>query len=77
MITCDLCVRGILHNFQWGNPCPTCQGRGELSLARVCELLGENPSTVVKLLKPRRRMRPKTAARLLDKLLGLLATPRA
>ncbi|MDD1677637.1 MAG: hypothetical protein LUO93_00440 [Methanomicrobiales archaeon] len=71
-ILCDLCTRGIVHNSPWGEPCKVCLGRGSLTLARVCRLLGENESTVVKLLKPRRRMRVKTAARLLDKLCELI-----
>lgn len=74
MITCDLCTRGILKRGDWGEPCPTCLGKSELTLERVCILLEECPSTVVKLLKPRRRMRAKTAARLLDKLLRLQAS---
>jgi hypothetical protein len=47
-------------------------GKGELTLERVCLLLEECPSTVIKLLKPRRKMRVKTAARILDKILTLL-----
>ena len=71
-LPCDLCVRGIVRTSPWGEPCRVCLGRGSLTLARVCKLLGENPSTVVKLLKPRRRMRLKTAARLLEKLCALI-----
>lgn len=75
MIRCDApnCTRGLIHRPEgFADPCPVCRGTGELTLARVCALLEENPSTVVKLLKPRRRMRAKTAARLLDKILALL-----
>ena len=74
MITCDLCTRGIIHKTEWGEPCPVCMGKGELTLERVCLLLDECPSTVVKLLKPRRKMRAKTAARLLDKLCTIIET---
>lgn len=78
VIACDSpgCTRGLIHlPGGFANPCSVCLGSGELTLARICSLLGENRSTVIKLLKPRRRMRAKTASRMLDKLLTLLATP--
>src|SRR5579875_1440263 len=80
MIRCDVpgCVRGIVHRpGGFGDPCKVCGGKGTLPLARVCSLLSENRSTVVKLLKPRRRLRPKTAARLLDKIIALVEAPQS
>lgn len=68
------CVRGLVHrDGGWADPCRVCGGIGQLSFAELCRRLGEHESTVVKLLKPHRRMRVRTAARILDKLLEELA----
>ena len=75
MIACDApgCVRGLIHRAGgWADPCKFCGGIGAVSLAEVCRRIGENESTVRRLLRPRYRMRPKVAARILDKLLEAL-----
>ena len=76
-VTCDApgCVRGLVHREGgWADPCKFCGGDGGISFAALCRRLGEHESTVVKLVKPRRRMRAKTAARILDKILNLMET---
>lgn len=74
IVACDApgCVRGLVHrDGGWADRCAFCGGAGGISFAELCRRLGEHESTMVKLLKPRRRMRPKTAARILDKLLAV------
>lgn len=76
IVACDVggCVRGLVHRAGgWADPCKFCGGAGGISFAELCRRLNEHESTVVKLLKPRRRMRARTAARILDKLLALVA----
>lgn len=70
-VSCDApgCVRGLVHHDEWADPCKFCGGVGFLSFAEVCRRIDENESTVRKLLRPNRRMRPKTAARIMEKLL--------
>jgi hypothetical protein len=69
VIRCDApgCRSGVLHTTAFGEPCPTCKGRGELHLAEVARLLGENETTLKKLMKLRGRMRVRTCRRILDK----------
>jgi hypothetical protein len=77
-IACDApgCIRGVVRGHSaFGDPCPVCVGRGSLSLATVCTYIQENESTVRKLLRPNRRMRPKVAARICAKLVALV-TPK-
>jgi hypothetical protein len=72
-IRCDLCKAGLVGRAHspthpahiWPERCPFCAGRGSLSLERVCEKIGENVSTVRKLLRPKARMRAKVAHRIL------------
>ena len=71
-IQCDLCVRGVVHYGDWGLTCKFCSGRGSFTLAHLCRALGENESTVRKLLKPRRKMRVKTAYRIFLKLMDII-----
>lgn len=75
MIACDApgCVRGLVHRAGgWADPCKLCEGLGVVSLAAICKRIGEHESTVRRLTRPRCRMRPKVAARILDKLLEVL-----
>lgn len=79
MIRCDApgCRAGILHVGAFGKPCPTCNGKGELNLAQVSRLLDEDEAIIRKLVKMRGRMRPKTCARILDKVaLVIWPTPK-
>lgn len=74
VVLCDVggCVRGLVHREGgWADPCKFCGGAGCVSFAELCRRLGEYESTVVKLLKPHRRMRARTAARILDKIVSL------
>jgi hypothetical protein len=72
IIACDRCTCGFIHRPDgWSDPCPFCKGLGGITFAELCRRLEENESTVIKLFKPLRAMRAKTAARILDKLLAL------
>lgn len=71
-IVCDApgCVRGLVHRAGgWADPCKVCGGLGGVALGTLCKRINEHESTVRRLFKPTRRMRSKTAARILDKLL--------
>ena len=73
---CDApgCVRGLVHlPGGWADKCNRCGGAGGISLAELCRRIGEHDSTVRRLLRPSRRMRARTAARILDKLLAEMA----
>lgn len=72
IIACDApgCVRGLVHrDGGWADPCRVCGGSGGVALGAICKRIGEHESTVRKLLKPGRRMRPKVAVRIMGKLL--------
>lgn len=73
-ILCDApgCIRGLVHRpTGFADPCKICLGRGSISLATLCKYLGENESTVGKLLRPHKRMRPRVAARICAKLVAI------
>lgn len=70
-IVCDVCRRGLIHGPEWSRPCPVCKGRGSMSLATLCELIGEWESTVRKLFRTNKKMRAKVAARICDKIVNL------
>ena len=75
-IACDApgCVRGLVHlPGGWADKCKRCGGAGAVSLAELCRRIGEHESTVRRLLRPNRRMRSRTTARILDKLLAEMA----
>jgi excinuclease UvrABC ATPase subunit len=77
MILCDApgCIRGILRPMQtsaFGNPCPICQGAGQLRLVDVARILDEDEAMVRRLMRPHRKMRVKTCQRILDKLAEVL-----
>ena len=71
-ITCDLCsAHGWLScgtPQDWPVPCDVCDGRGSLSLHAIAEMLDEDPGALYRLFEI--RVRPRTALRLLDKLLA-------
>lgn len=75
MIICDArgCVRGIIHRAEgFGDPCKVCSGAGRLSLSTIAKRIGENESTLRKILKPHRKMRVKVTARICAKIMGLI-----
>jgi ribosome-binding protein aMBF1 (putative translation factor) len=71
---CDApgCVRGVVHAGAFGEPCNVCGGRGSVSLAELARRLDEDEA-IIKRLTTKRKMRPKTCQRLLDKLLAIVA----
>lgn len=67
------CVRGLVHrDGGWADPCKTCGCAGYLTFAELCRRIHEHESTVIRILKPHRSMRAKTAARILHKLIALV-----
>ena len=81
MIRCDAsrCVRGLIdnriHGKDWPQACPVCNGAGELAIAEIARRINERPDLVSALLKPRRGMRTRTAARLCAKLVRFVEPP--
>lgn len=76
-VTCDTCeARGWLPppvpliETGWPRKCEFCSGKGSMSLHAIAEALDEDPGVLYRLSEL--RVRPKTAARLLDKILMLL-----
>ena len=74
MVKCDVagCVRGLVHRGEWADPCPFCGGAGYVSWEALAERLGECVSTLRKLDRPHRKMRAKTAARLVEKIMEVV-----
>lgn len=75
IVVCDAngCVRGLVHRAGgWADPCKVCGGSGGVPLGTLCNRIGEHESTVRKLLKPGRRMRPKVTARIMGKILDVV-----
>lgn len=73
-ITCDFCsAQGWLScgtPQDWPVPCHVCDGRGSLSLHAIAEILGEESGALYRLSE--QRVRPRTAIRLLNKLLTFI-----
>ena len=71
---CDApgCVRGVVHVGAFGEPCKICAGQGELTLAELARVLGENEQILARLSKMRRKMRVSTCQRLLGKLMSVI-----
>ena len=83
-VSCDLCC-GLgwvpptskdaniysLHDapgsLGWPTRCTLCGGKGDISLRSIATCIGEDPGALYRLSEL--RVRPKTASRLLDKLL--------
>lgn len=77
-IACDTCeARGWLPSedltFEtgWPRKCFFCSGKGSMSLHAIATALDEDPGVLYRLSES--RVRPKTASRLLDKLILLLS----
>ena len=74
-VTCDTCsALGWMScgsPLSWAVPCEVCDGKGSLSLHAIAEAFDEDPGVLYRLSEL--RVRPKTALRLLDKLLMLAA----
>lgn|GEM_PF-3407770 len=76
IVACDApgCVRGLVHRpGGWADPCRVCGGSGGIPFGTLCKRIGEHESTVRRLLKPGRRMRAKTASRIMGKILDVVA----
>jgi hypothetical protein len=76
IVACDAsgCVRGLVHrDGGWADPCKVCGGTGGVPLGTLCKRIGEHESTVRKILKPGRRMRPRVTARIMGKILDVVA----
>lgn len=75
-VTCDPCsgTGWILPKTAppdgWPDRCMTCYGKGDLSLHSIATAIDEDPGALYRLLES--RVRPKTARRLLDKLLAFI-----
>ena len=80
-VTCDICrgigwlpPRGGIDNSialgAWPDMCSICGGKGDLSLHLIAKAIDENPGVLYRLFDL--RVRPKTARRLLDKLLTFI-----
>lgn len=70
MVRC-VCVRGwVAQTGTWPNPCPVCEGYGEISLNRLGYLLREHRSTLARIDEI--RTRAGTAGRVLGKLATFL-----
>ena len=52
----------------WPTRCTLCGGKGDISLRSIATCIGEDPGALYRLSEL--RVRPKTASRLLDKLLA-------
>lgn len=77
ILTCDApgCVRGLVHRAGgWADPCKVCGGSGGVALGTLCKRIGEHESTVRRLFKPKRKMRAKTCARIVGKIVDLVET---
>ena len=74
-VACDTCsALGWMScgsPLNWAVPCEVCDGRGSLSLHAIAAAFDEDPGVLYRLSEL--RVRPKTALRLLDKLLMLAA----
>jgi hypothetical protein len=76
ILLCDAtgCVCGLVHRAGgWADPCKVCGGAGGVPLGTLCRRIVEHESTVRKLLKPGRRMRSKVTARIMGKILDVVA----
>jgi hypothetical protein len=72
-IPCDLCRKGVAPSADgWGKPCSVCSGYGSISLEALCKRIGEHPSTMTRVLRLK-RVRVKTAERVLDRVLALVS----
>ena len=64
----DKASPGGLHNAAWPIRCTLCGGKGDISLRSIATHIGEDPGALYRLSEL--RVRPKTASRLLDKLIA-------
>jgi hypothetical protein len=73
MIRCDLCKAGWVPNTAgWSDPCVWCNGTGELTLKSVSALCSVDVSTLKRVLRPKAKVRTKTAQKVLDRLLPIV-----
>ena len=72
---CDQCRAGWNPRPDgWADKCKFCNGTGQLTITRVCELLELDPATVKRLL--RGKSRKKTCQHVLDMVCALTAPPK-
>jgi hypothetical protein len=73
MIRCDLCKAGWVPNATgWSDPCVWCNGTGELTFVAVAKICRVDVSTLKRILRPKGRVRVKTAQKILDRLLPII-----
>lgn len=72
-VACDLpgCKGGVRHGTEWSDACHVCKGRGSYSYRWLARLLGVSTTTLLRLARPGARVRPQTAARILDEIVTL------
>lgn len=63
---CDQCRKGWVPDGSWFQPCPICEGLGELTLTRLATLVDVDEATLKGLWTMRRKTHKKTALRVLD-----------
>lgn len=83
-IQCDLCRHGVVPDASghWGYPCPACEGLAGYSVQGLAKKIGERPELLTRILRGEARtfggkwppMRPRVAARVLDKVLAFIST---
>lgn len=74
-VTCDTCLgvgwlKTKSEEDSWPDRCSFCGGKGNMSLHLIAQAIDEDPGALYRLLEL--RVRPKTARRLLDKLLAFM-----
>jgi hypothetical protein len=74
MIRCDQCTAGWVPNAAgWSDPCVWCNGTGQLTLVAVAKICRVDVSTLKRILRPKGRVRVKTAQKVLDHVMRIIA----
>ena len=74
MIRCDQCTAGWVPNAAgWSDPCVWCNGTEQLTLVSVAAICRIDVSTLKRVLRPKTKVRVKTAQKVLDRLLPIIA----
>lgn len=63
---CDQCRKGWIPDSDWYQPCPICEGLGELTLTRLSKLVDLDEATLKGIWTMKRKTRKKTALKVLD-----------
>ena len=80
-VSCDTCcglgwippTGPVAPEARWPTRCTLCGGKGDISLHSIATAIGEDPGALYRLTEL--RVRPRTASRLLDKLLTFSTPP--